>query len=66
MYIIYTYIVTYMAITIAMYITVPKHTFMILECYFIIIGGSHQDDLTISLTLQLDRGNWRLLIFILA
>ena len=55
-----------MAITIAMYITVPKHTFMILECYFIIIGGSHQDDLTISWTLQLDRGNWRLLIFILA
>lgn len=51
--------------TIAMYITIPKHTFMLLECYFI-IGGSHQDDLTISLTLQLDHDNWRLLIIPLA
>ena len=59
------YIVTYMAMTIAMYITIPKHTFMLLECYFI-IGGSHQDDLTIILTLQLDHDNWRLLIVPLA
>ena len=35
--------------TIAMYITIPKHTFMLLEFYFI-VGRSHQDDLIISLT----------------
>lgn len=35
--------------TITMHITIPKYTFMLLECYFIVRGG-HQDDLIISLT----------------